>query len=46
MRGKVVLVPFTFDDLSATRLRPAVFLTDAIGAHRHVVLAFLTSNLC
>ena len=43
-KGKVVLVPFPFDDLSATKVRPAVCLTDAIGAHRHVVLAFVTSQ--
>ena len=29
--GKVVLVPFPFDDLSATKLRPAVCLTEPIG---------------
>jgi len=44
-RGKVVLAPFPFDDLSATRVRPAVCLTDPIGMHRHVVLAFITSQI-
>jgi len=43
-RGKVVLVPFPFDDLSATKTRPAVCLTDPIGSHRHVVLAFVSSR--
>jgi mRNA interferase MazF len=43
-RGKVVLVPFPFDDLSATKLRPAVCLTEPIGANRHVVVAFITSR--
>jgi len=43
MRYSVVLVPFPFDDLTASKVRPAVCLTDAIGAHRHVVLAFITS---
>lgn len=43
MRYKVVLVPFPFDDLSGSKVRPAVCLTEAIGAHRHVVLAFITS---
>ena len=41
---KVVLVPFPFDDLSATKVRPAVCLTHPIGAHQHVVLAFITSR--
>jgi mRNA interferase MazF len=43
-RGKVLLVPFPFDDLSATKLRPAVCLTEPIGANRHVVVAFITSR--
>lgn len=43
MRYKVILVPFPFDDFSGTKVRPAVCLTGAIGTHRHVVLAFITS---
>ncbi|MBM4466232.1 MAG: type II toxin-antitoxin system PemK/MazF family toxin [Chloroflexi bacterium] len=45
MKGKVVLVPFPFDDLSTTKVRPAVCLTEPIGPHRHVVLAFITSQV-
>ena len=44
-KGKVVLVPFPFDDLSATKVRPAVCLTNPIGIHRHVVLAFITNRV-
>ena len=44
MGGKVVLVPFPFDDLSTTKVRPAVCLTDPIGTHRHVIMAFITSR--
>ncbi len=43
-KGKLVLVPFPFDDFSATKVRPALCLTDPIGSFRHVVLAFLTSQ--
>jgi mRNA interferase MazF len=43
-KDKIVLVPFPFDDLSAKKVRPAVCLTDPIGQHRHVILAFITSN--
>ena len=43
MRHKIVLVPFPFDDLTGTKVRPAICLTDAVGPHRHVVLAFITS---
>ena len=45
MRFRVVLVPFPFDDLSGQKVRPAVCLTDAVGPHRHVVLAFITSTV-
>jgi mRNA interferase MazF len=44
-RGKIVLVPFPFDDLSATKVRPAVCLTDPIGPNYHVILAFITSRI-
>lgn len=44
-RGKIVLVPFPFDDLSAAKVRPAACLTVPIGRHRHVVLAFITSRV-
>ena len=44
-RAKVVLVPFPFDDLSAAKVRPAVCLTDPIGLHHHVILAFITSRI-
>jgi len=43
MRYRVVLVPFPFDDLTGTKVRPAVCLTDPFGVHRHVVLGFITS---
>jgi mRNA interferase MazF len=45
IRGKVVLVPFPFDDFSGTKVRPAVCLTDPVGTHRHVILAFISSRL-
>ena len=44
-KGKVVLVPFPFDDLSTLKVRPAVCLTDPFGPYRHVVPAFVTSRL-
>ncbi len=45
MKHKVVLVPFPFDDLSSAKVRPAVCLTEPIGEHKHVVLAFITSRV-
>ncbi|MEA3309070.1 MAG: type II toxin-antitoxin system PemK/MazF family toxin [Chloroflexota bacterium] len=45
MRYKVVLVPFPFDDLSSSKVRPAVCLTEPIGPYRHLILAFITSRI-
>jgi len=45
MKYKVVLVPFPFDDLSSTKVRPAVCLTEPVGQHGHVILAFITSRV-
>ncbi len=44
-KGKIVLVPFPFDDLSTRKVRPAACLTEAVGPHRHLVLAFITSRI-
>ena len=44
-RGKFVLVPFPFDDLSSSKVRPALCLTEPIGPNRHVIVAFLTSRI-
>ena len=43
-KHKIVLVPFPFDDLSTTKVRPAVCLTNPVGINRHIVLAFITSQ--
>lgn len=44
-RFDIVLVPFPFDDLSGTKLRPALCLTDPISVYKHVVIAFITSQV-
>lgn len=44
-KNKVVLVAFPFDDLSATKVRPAVCLTDPIGPRSHVILSFISSRI-
>ena len=43
MKYKIVLVPFPFDDLTATKVRPAVCLE--IKPFDHIVLAFITSRV-
>ena len=45
LRHKIVLVPFPFDDLSDSKVRPAICLTEPVGSYRHVVLAFITSRV-
>lgn len=44
-KNSIVLVPFPFDDLSATKVRPALCLTERLGSHDHVVVAFITSQV-
>ena len=45
MRYKIVLVPFPFDDLSGSKVRPAVCLTNSISNYEHIVIAFITSQI-
>lgn len=42
MKGKIVLVPFPFTDLTAAKLRPALVLFEG---DRDVVVAFISSRL-
>ncbi len=44
-KGKVILVPFPFDDLSTSKVRPAVCLTNPISSHGHIILAFISSQV-
>jgi mRNA interferase MazF len=44
-KHKIVLIPFPFDDLSSAKVRPALCLTQSIGPHQHVILAFITSQI-
>jgi mRNA interferase MazF len=45
LKGRLVLIPFPFDDLQATKVRPALCLTEPVGPFQHVVLAFITSRI-
>lgn len=45
IRNQIVLVPFPFDDLTSTKVRPVLCLTGEIDPHHHVVVAFITSQV-
>jgi mRNA interferase MazF len=45
IKNSIVLVPFPFDDFSASKVRPALCLTPEIGKYRHVVIAFISSKI-
>ena len=45
IRKSIVLVSFPFDDFSATKVRPALCLTNRIGKMEHVVVAFISSKI-
>jgi len=42
MKGKIVLIPFPFTDLSASKLRPALVLHEG---DRDVVVVFISSKI-
>jgi len=41
LKGKIVLIPFPFTDLTATKLRPALVLYEG---EKDVVVAFISSR--
>jgi len=45
IKNFVVLVPFPFDDFSATKVRPALCLTESIGDFDHVIIGFISSKV-
>lgn len=45
IKGKIVLLPFPFDDFSSTKVRPCLCLTDLIGEHQHIIVAFISSQI-
>ncbi len=44
-KGKIVLVPYPFDDFSSVKARPALCLTEPIGNHNHILIAFISSKI-
>jgi len=44
-KGKIVLLPFPFDNLSSVKVRPVVCLTEPIGQYNHIIVSFITSRI-
>jgi len=42
MKGKIVLVPFPFTDLTASKLRPALIIHEG---EKDVIVAFISSKV-
>lgn len=45
IKNCIVLVSFPFDNLSASKVRPALCLTNEIGKYNHVIIAFISSKI-
>ena len=45
IKHAIVLVPFPFDDFSASKVRPALCLTSEISGYSHVIIAFISSKI-
>ena len=45
IKNSIVLVPFPFDNLSESKVRPALCLTNEIGKYNHVIIAFISSRI-
>jgi len=45
IKHSIVLVPFPFDDFTASKARPALCLTSEIGKYSHIIIAFISSRI-
>ena len=44
-RGKIILVPFPFTDLTSQKIRPALILSEPGRVTGNVIVAFITSKI-
>ncbi len=45
IKNAIILVPFPFDDFSASKVRPALCLTSEIGKYDHIIIALISSKI-
>lgn len=45
IKGKIVLAPFPFTDLSSNKVRPVLCLSEHIGIHNQIIVAFISSKV-
>ena len=45
IKNAIVLVPFPFDDFSASKVRPALCLTSEIGKYKHIIITLISSKI-
>lgn len=45
IKGRIVLIPFPFDNLSGSKIRPTLCLTEKMGPYNQIVMAYITSQI-
>jgi len=45
IKGKIVLAPFPFTDLTSSKVRPALYLSEITGSHNQIIIAFINSKI-
>lgn len=45
VKGSFVLVSFPFENQNIKKVRPAICLSNPIGEHRHIIVAFISSRI-
>ena len=45
IKGKILLLPFPYDELNHEKIRPVLSLTNYIGEYSHIVVAFISSKI-
>lgn len=44
-KNKIYLIPFPFNDINSSKVRPALVLTEPIGKYQEVIIAYISSQI-